>query len=246
MTGGFFDLVLHWGKVVSTGFGKAGGVVAQVVGIGALDPDADETDDSAGELGDDSPMFGWGVQIRPLPPEVIDGLSMHAEVICARTADGLVPIGLRDLRLERVHSGLKEGSVCLPGYKGGFISHDVGPNGKQISTLYVPTAFDAAGAPTEALLITMNGDDKSITILTGGTAAPGSIVTLQQEDRSMTWQTTDGTSVMRLEPGKATLQFDQIVLNGTVVVGNPTGPIVPLLAGAASPPCPRLFLNPAS
>lgn len=238
-----FDLVMQIGRVVGTSIGKAGGVLAQVVGIGGIDLD-DEADES-GEIGDDQPIFGSGVVFRPLKPEVIDGLSVHAEVVCARTADGLVPIAWRDVRLERVHSGLKEGSVCLPGYKGGFLSHDVS-NDKQISTFYVPTEFDADGAPTEALLITMNGDDKSITILTGGTSSPGSMLTLQQADRSLTWQTTDGSSVMRLEPGKATLQCDQIVLNGTVVVGNPTGAIVPLLAGVASPPCPRLWLNPAS
>lgn len=243
-----FDYVLQFGKLLGTSIGKAGGLLAQVTGIGALDPD--DTDDSAGELASDEAMFAApGVVARPLPPETIDGMSVHAEVICARTSDGLVPIGTRDVRLERAHSGLKPGSVALAGYGRAFFSHDLADPGalpanrKNISTTYVPTAFDAEGNPTRALLITVNGDDESITLLTGGTNDPGVLLTLQQADQSVTMQTTDGATAFRLEPGKLTIQAAQIILNGTVVVGDPFV-AVPLLAGAASPPCPRLFVAP--
>jgi len=50
-------------------------------------------------------------------------------------------------------------------------------------------------------------------------------------------------AVVTLKPGEINLQADQIVINGTVKIGDPNLG-VPLLAGPASAPCPRLFLSP--
>ncbi len=88
----------------------------------------------------------------------------------------------------------------------------------------------------------LDADEQAISIVHGD----GQCILLQ-DDGSITMQSPDGQSFLKLENGKVTIQADQLVLNGgAVVVGDPLGPIVPLAAGSLSPPCPRLFLNPAA
>ncbi len=260
------DWVLQFAKVVSSSLFEppAGGttkpVQFSIEGIG--DPSildgfegAVPTEEDTGEK-EEADIFGvLGVTARPLPPSTGSTVSEHAEVICIRTADGLVPIAARDVRLKMFGAAPNEGAVALVGYGGGY--HSIAPVDNDdltkgaIQTIYCPYNFDSDGVAQKAHVITLDptAGNESISMV----HSDGQAVFLQS-DGSVQLQSSDlpagsglKQSVIQVMPGKINLQADQLVLNGgMVVVGNPIGVIVPLAAGPASPPCPRLFVNPAA
>lgn len=250
MTGAAFDFIAAFGRVVGSAISsETKAILTKVTGIGPLDPDVE--DGTQGELADDAETFGaLGVVSRPLPPSKIGNRDVHAEVLCMRTSDGLVPISWRDLRLDKAFpAGQKEGSTALVGYGGGFFTLDLtaaasGSQKASIGVAYIPYQFDGNGVAQKAhsIILDPTAGNECINLVHGDGHAilmlPNGVTRIQSPN---------GQSFLQIDNSGITLQTPQIVLNGgAVVVGNPIGPIVPLAPGPASPPCPRLFLNPAS
>ncbi|MCP4674340.1 MAG: hypothetical protein GY854_02245 [Deltaproteobacteria bacterium] len=207
-------------------------VLFNVAGVDGLE------DDGIGEANDAEVYGALGVVARPLPP--VDG--KNAEVVCMCTADGLVPIAAKDMRLKMPGAAPHAGTVALVGYGGGFHSMDPveGGEGGTIHVIYCPYDFDSDGNAQKAHSVVLDptSGNENISLI----HADGHAVFIQN-DGSIQMQSPDGSSSVKIEDGKITLQSDQVVLNGTVFVGSPlTG--VPLMPGPASPPCPRLFVSP--
>jgi hypothetical protein len=236
-----FDRVLTFAKVVASSVRDTVALYNLAVGP------SDEDDEQAHEQ---EVFSGLGWIARPRAPSLLGSALAWAEVIAARTSDGLVAFGFRDLRLHARFPNPKAGSIAFVAYGGGFHSFDdttadSGDEKASISVLYVPYAW-SGGAPTKAMTITVDPSpgNESVTILHGegqllGMTADGAI-TMQSESK-----TAAPKSVLRLDASGITMQADSIVLNGSVSIGDPTAAApFPLLAGPASPPCPRLFLSP--
>lgn len=244
-----FDRVFAWAKVVASSVKSATSeTLYNLAGAAGSDDPDDPDDDALGEVANNQEVFSaLGIVGRPRPPEKgSDSITRFLEALGVRTMDGLLPIAFRDRRLHENFPNPKEGTVAFVGYGGAFLSFDDGTtsfNGKKatVVTLYVPYDFNSSGVAQKAFSVIIDPDTKAMSLIHGKGQA-----LLFQDDGSITAQSPNASSFLKLENGKITLQTDQLVLNGgAVVIGNPTGLIVPLAAGAASPPCPRLFLNPA-
>lgn len=234
------DYVLQFSTVVSSSIQKREdkdeniAILFHVDGIDGLE------EDSEGE-GCEADVYGaLGILARPLPPTDADGA---AEVVCIRTADGLVPIATKDMRLRMPGNAPNEGTVALVGYGGGFhsLSPVDGELGKgTIHVIYCPYDFDENGIAQKAHSITLDpsSGNENISLI----HADGHAIFLQN-DGSVQMQSPNGQSFIKIEDGKITLQSDQVVFNGTVYIGSPLIG-VPMAAGPASPPCPRLFVAP--
>lgn len=243
------DYVIQFGKVGSSSVDDAeGAVLFNVAGIAQFDATGDEPTiglgDDVGETDESSEVYGvLGVVARPLPPDESSGTSKHAEVVCLRTSDGLVPVSARDLRLRMGGNAPNEGVVALIGYGGGFHSLTPVNDGDDgtIHTVYCPYDF-SGGVAQKAHSITLDptSGNESITVV----HADGQSILLQN-DGSIQLQSPDGQAYLKLENKKLFVQADQIVLNGSVCIGDANLSLpFPLAPGPSSPPCPRLFLAP--
>jgi hypothetical protein len=251
------DFVIQFGKVSGTSIlsDSSGATQWSVTGMAGFDSDTLEVleSDEDAERSDNADVFGaLGVIGSPLRPTTFANRDEYAEVACLRTADGLVPLSTRDIRTRMQGNGPNEGTIALVGYGGGF--HSISPlltktgtNNEIIESIdgathviYCPYDFNSAGVAQKAHSITIDptSGNESISIV----HSEGQAILLQ-DDGSIQLQSPDGQSVIKVEDGKITLQSDQIVLNGSVSIGDPLLG-VPLLAGPASPPCPRLFVSP--
>jgi len=236
------DFVVQFGVVQSSSLveepdtGKKTGVLYSIEGAGEVGKRGEV--DSAAEV-----FSSLGIIGRPLPPSKERGRQFHAEVLCLRTADGLVPFSARDLRLRMQGAGPAAGTIAVVGYGGGFHSLSPvqgDPTKGTIHIVYCPYDYDGNGVARKAHVITLDptAGNESITMVH---AAGQSF--LLQADGSARIQSPDGQAYVQINDKKAEISADQIVLNGTVFIGNPLVG-VPLLPGPASPPCPRLFLSP--
>jgi len=204
------------------------------------------SDEDASENVQDQEAYGGpGLVFRPRAPEQVetpDGTQeIGAEAMCARIGDSMVPLAWRDLRFNRVFPSPGEGTVALVGYGGAFLAmDDTDSREGNRTTFYCPYSF-SGGVAGKAHAIIMDPVEESITIVHGD----GQTV-LMQNDGTIRLQSPDGQTYIQLSNGAVFISADQLVLNGTVVVGDPTGPIVPMTPGASSPPCPRLWVNPAA
>lgn len=226
------DFVIEFGRVGASSLAPNGAVRWNVEAVPGMD--------GAENVHEGVPTFtAPGLVGRPLTANV-EG---HAEVACVVQSDGLVPIAVRDRRLRMQGNGPQLGTLAFVGYGGGFHSLSPVASGGTVHVIYCPYDFDSDGVAQRAHAITLDpsAGNESVSVV----HARGQAV-LMQDDGSITMQSPDGQSVIKIENGAITLQAAQLVLNGgAVVIGNPTGAIVPLLAGPLSPACPRLFLNPA-
>ena len=255
--------ILDSSVAIAPDTGLHDGVLYNVAGIGAVDfvgPAmtpivADENDGEGDPEGD--VFSNIGLLTRPLPPRSPDvrgkPSSGHAEAVCIRTQDGLMPVASRDLRVRMGSAGPGVGCVSVVGYGGGFFSQD--PwfrteiiDDKPVEFLsgtrqvqYCPYGYNDQGEPERAHAVLLDPQDESITIVHGRGASI-----------SMKWTENTGTQmVLRSDNGLSSLTVDdsgvtlrgQINLVGPTVLGDP-GTAVPLLAGVASPPCSALFLSP--
>ena len=222
---------------------------ATTTGIGGFSIDLNgnpitELGDEDGELGDDQETYGaLGVLARPPDPETIGGKDYRAEGIAVRTEDGLVPFAWRDLRLDRhFPNGIPKGSVRVVGYGGAFTALDSegeGVDRVDTETFYVPFDWNPATETYDkahAIIIQPNAED-GITL----THADGFQVALT--DDGVLMRTPDDTTFIQMRAGEITFSAVKIFAKGTLYVGQSAELGVPLLAGAASPPCPSLFLS---
>lgn len=256
------DYVIQFGKVAGSqvDLNASGSTMWNVTGIAGMDSEADEPviiyADDEGERTNNADVFSsLGLIGRPLPETSLDGIDEFAEAACLRTADGLVPMSARDTRLKMQGVGPNEGALVFIGYGGGFHSLDpvltkdgdgeITQIDGTIHVIYCPYDYNASGVAQKAHTITMDptSGNEHVSIV----HAEGQAVLMQKESGNgiVQMQSPDGQTVVKIEDSKITLQSDQICLNGTVYIGSPLLGI-PLLAGPASPPCPRLFLSPTA
>lgn len=246
--------VIELGRVVASTIGEINSAtlynVAGIAGF-ALDDAGNVTGiadgEGEGETAAEQDVYSaLGIVARPLPP---DG-DLFAEALAARTEDGLVPFGLRDLRIHRAinaggTSAPAEGQIMLAGYGGAFLSvaHNTA-TGADVLTLYVPHDFDGDGVPQKAHAITVDptAGNSSISM----THADGVFFSLTEDDGTgspgIVWATDDST-FGRIGGGEVLVHASKIMLKGNVYAGAQPETGVPLLAGAASPPCPSLFVS---
>lgn len=246
---GVFDLVAQFAQVLSSSINTRNqSMQVTLGGIGSLFED--ETDPDQGEVSPEAEMFGaLGFVTRPLPPEIIRGKDYACEALCMRTADGLVPISWRDLRLNAFFpNGVPEGRIGMVGYGGGFHTIDLtdNDNGDQktnIHTIYAPYDY-SNGTPNKAMAITLDttpgGENISMSI---GGGSSGYQVTINEAD-GVQVRTPNAATMFNIRESEINLTAEKILLKGNVYVGSQAETGVPLIAGPASPPCPSLFVSP--
>lgn len=229
-------IVLSFVRVVgSTVLGENSAVL--LGGEGAVGDINDPLENGSSDSFTDSEHFATpGIVWRPRPPEVVDGKELSAEGIGARIGRQTVPIGLRDLRLNRKFSAPKPGSVALVGYGGGFLAFDDTDAEESRATLYVPYAF-SGGVPTKAMSVSLDPEAESMMLVHGD----GYAVVLDK-DNGITLRGDDSTW-LSVKPGKIELVAASISARGSVALGADTSTAVPLLAGAASQPTPSVFFS---
>lgn len=247
---GAFDFVAQFARVLSSSINpRTQSLQVDLGGIGSLFED--ETDDSQGEVSEQSEMFGaLGFVSRPADPEVIAGKEYACEALCMRTSDGLVPISWRDLRLNSYFpGGVPAGRIGMVGYGGGFHTIDLtdDPNGDQktsIHFIYAPYDY-SGGVPNKAMAIALDttpGSENISMSIGGGTS--GFQVTINETD-GVQVRTPDTGTMFNIREDEINLTAKKIMLKGAVYLGAQAETGVPLLPGPASPPCPSLYLSPA-
>jgi len=217
------DYVVQFGVVTSSSLleepdtGDKVGVVYTVEGAGEVG-ERGEVDPSS------EPFSSLGIIGRPLPPSKVSGRAVHMEVACLRTADGLVPISARDLRLKMGGDGPGEGTIAVVGYGGGFHSLspvDGDPTKGTIHIIYCPYDFDSGGVASKAHVITLDpsSGNESISIV----HADGMAITMSNSGglHELVLKNKAGDATIRLDDLGVTITAANIVLSGGVVAGVP-------------------------
>lgn len=254
----FLNHVVEFVKVISSGLsGPSSAVHANVTGIAGFTLDADgaitgeDESDAAGEQAHEQDLYqALGIIGRPLPPEG----DAFLEALGLRTADGLVPFAYRDLRINRaVNPGgagttPREGQLLFAGYGGAFLSHamtagNVGSKRGNISTWYVPHAFDGSGVPQKAHAITIDPTpgNSSISIA----HASGLFIALTEDAGAGPGivASVDGGTFLRMSAGELTLQAERVLLKGNVYLGRAAEAGVQLLGGPLTPTSGSVFVS---
>ena len=248
------DFVVEFAKITTSSLDDtSSAVLLNVAGVAGYQDDLTNgttvaDDDGSGIEGAEQ-FQALGMVGRPLPPRTIDGRDFFTEVVCMKTADGLVPIAFRDLRLQmQGGSAPAEGVIAMVGYGGGFHSMTPVPNGDDpagggtIQVLYCPYDFDSNGTAQKAHSVIMDPTTGNESIMV--VHADGMAITMGG-DEELTLKNADGSTSIVLDADGCKIQGNQIQLNSPkVVIGSPTT-AVPLLAGPASPPSSMLFISPA-
>ncbi len=140
------DDVLQFAKVVSTSLGRVTSAVLYNV------------EGPAGEPNTGMDVYGQtGLVVRPPPPDQTGGVDRHADILCVRTGDGLVPVLGRDVRLNQFFPNPQPGDVALVGYGSNFVklgidgrisivtTKDGTPNGAMMQIQLNPDGFAVIG-----------------------------------------------------------------------------------------------------
>lgn len=254
----FLDQVIEFVKVVASEVrGSNAAVLYDVVGVGGFSADgagnltgADVTDDASEQAPQQPAYQSLGILARPLPPT---DQQDFLEAMAVRTSDGMEPFAYRDLRLNRAANPTgaatapAPGQTMLVGYGGGVVSHQMtaenaGDQKANITHIYVPYNF-ADGVPqkSHAIIIDPTPGNSSIQLIHGD----GVRFMLQEETGSGPGivATVDNATFLRMAAGELTVQAEKILLKGNVYLGRQAESGVPLLAGAASPPGPSIFIS---
>jgi hypothetical protein len=220
-----FDFAFCWARIVASALGdKARDVLVDLAGIG-------DADDEPLEESKQESLFGaLGVVARPKAPDATG----TAEVITARTADGLQPLAARDLRLNaRVNP--KEGEVTVVQYGGGFISlADASDgNGTQV-VIYAPALkSDGTVDKAHAMVFDPEASNQSVSLV----HALG-MALLMTADKDVIIKNAAGDAYIQVGDDGVTLNGN-VTLNGGVVCGDtvaaqPVALAPPIVAWAAS------------
>lgn len=232
---------------------RTGAVQFSVAGIAGFefeaggDPNVLLDDPTQAETNDDAEQYSApGIIGRPLPPRIIQGREEHMDVVCVLTADGLVPIAYRDLRLKMAGGAAPAaGVLAFVGYGGGFHSMTPVAQGDDpagagtIHVIYCPYDFDGDGVAQKAhsIILDPTGGNESITIA----HADGQAIMMVNEE--LTLKSPDGTAFISIKNGTIDFIATTCTFNAGVVIGDSLT-AVPLLAGPASPPSSKLFVSP--
>lgn len=256
------DDVFQFCKVASSSIASdaSAATLYNMVGIGSFEIDILDngqgatitiatTDEESEQMQGAEVFTALGILGRPLPPDTRNGRDEHMEVLCIRETDGLVPIAARDIRLKMGGVAPGEGVLAFVGYGGGF--HSLTPveagstpdGGGTIHVLYAPYDFDSDGVAQKAHSIILDPTPGNESIIIAH--ADGSAVTIDSNGMVLKGP-GDSASYIGLNEQGITLSAPEgqvITLSGSVVIGNPLLAL-PLLAGAASPPCSTLLVSP--
>ena len=225
-----FDRVLAFASVVSTTLGVAAKQI--LVSLRAF-KDGDGDDDASAEGSSSEALYGAiGVFSRPRDADATGA----AEVVCARTQDGLQPIAGRDLRIVAARGNVAKGSVSLAGYGGGFVAIEDTPAGT--SSVVIVYAPGPSGGPAHTITLdTTSGNE--------------SVVVAHKDGMAITM--SDGKLVLRSKTGKAIVILDDdaismvaktISLKGNVAAGADPTTAVPMAPGPAFLGSLSVFVSP--
>lgn len=174
-----------------------------------------------------------GMVGRPKPPDK----DAHVESFAARRGDGYAHLAYRDVRLHEKFPNPKEGEFAWVHYGGGFHSMTEASDGTTIHVIYAPYDFDGDGIAQKAHAFMIDPADGLVSMIhgEGHTVAmrPGEIM-----------HRLDGSTFFQLKPGEIIGNAAKIMLKGNVYLGAAADTGVALLAGAASPPSPSVFVSP--
>lgn len=255
----FLNQLVEFCKVVASSVSPSNGAVLyNLTGVGGFTLDEDgiidgeDESDEGGEQAHEQEGYGaLGIIGRELPPE----RDLFAEALALRTDDGLLPYAWRDLRLNRAlnPSGVAttpaEGQLMFVGYGGAFLSHSMtegntGSKRGNITALYVPYDFDAAGVAQKAhaILIDPTSGNSSIQLIHGD----GVRLTLSEETGAGPGilAAVDGSTFLRMSAGEFVVNAAKIMLKGNCYLGASAETGAPLLGGAITPPSPSVFVSP--
>lgn len=231
---------------------RTGAVQYSIAGIAGFefevggDPSILLEDPTDAETNDDAEQYSApGIIGRPLPPRVIDGVEQHMDVVCVMTADGLVPISYRDIRLQMAGDAAPgEGVLAFVGYGGGFhsmtpVAEGDDPAGRgTIHVIYCPYDFqNGVAQKAHSIILDPTAGNESITIA----HADGQAIMMISDE--LTMKSPDGTAFISIKNGTIDFIAETCTFNSGVVIGDSLT-AVPLLAGAASPPSSKLFVSP--
>ena len=235
---GLIDAVFTYGRIVGSQVAKeTGAILLSVVGHSGFG-ESDEA--GSGETAEGMPQFGaLGVVGVPKKESKLKGRTAFVEALLARMGDGLVPVAVRDLRINNAAfpNGLAEAQTGIAGYGGGSVTFSTNANGESIATVYLPFQRNSAGVPQKAHAAILD-PDQGITLA----HADGYAVTMG-----------DGGLVLRSDTGEARIVIkgdtvhitgQKVICQGVVVLGGEPAIAVPLLAGPASPPGPSVWISP--
>lgn len=230
------DMVLQFGAVVKSTIKSATlDVIDHVLGVGGI-----EGDDASGEEAPGQVRYSGALGIiwRALPPDTVKGESRFVDVLCAKLADSLLPVGWRDQRINRAFpNGPKEGTIAMAGYGGGFHSLDLtdensGSQKANIHVIYCPYQFDANGVPAKAhaIVVDPSNGNSAISITHGA----GYQLSLTDDGFNVN---IDSSTFLSMGPGAFTVNAAKIILQGNVAAGKSAAaalPVAPALGTLAS------------
>lgn len=239
---GIADDVFTIGKIVATSIAESTGAILNDV-IGHVGFGDNPDDESTGEESKGMPSFGsLGVVGRALKQSRMNGKAAYVEAILLRFKDSLIPVVVRDLRINKraFPNGLAEGQTGIANYGGASLTHSIpnGENGGSVGTWYVPYDFNSSGVPQKchAIVIDPSG---------GITIAHGDGMAVVMGDGGLTLRSQSGVAYLNLNGDTIAMRATNITIQGKVAMGGNPAIAVPLAAGPASPPGPNVFISPA-
>jgi len=223
------DRLIGFGKVLASSVSGALNAVLVNVRLIELTDDTEAPDTDAETSTEEVVYGGLGLIGRPDPPDA-EG---YAEVVALRAGDGAIPIGFRDLRLNRRMTP-KDGELGLAHYGGAFLSLKWN-DARDASdfTLLVPQ-LDGSGAIQASHTLAMT------------TASGDSAVVLAHLKRQALIMNDDGDAYLVSSDGKNIVGVTNegvsiggtINLTGGIIGGNPAlaqpVALAPALAAFAS------------
>jgi hypothetical protein len=221
------DYVIAFGHVIGFSIAKATkAVLLNLTGPGGSPDLANLEKDDEGETATGQESYGaLGRIVAPRRPTKLGGNEMRTEHISVRRADGMVPIALRDLRLNAFYPNPKEGTIADVGYAGAFDANEPTFDGDKpkssVRTIYVPYAFDGSGVPTKAHAITVDATsgNVSISIIHG----EGMAITMMAGGKnSVVIKNKAGNAYVEVNDDGITANGNTVV-NGGAVLGTPLG-----------------------
>lgn len=231
---GLFDYVAAFGRALKSSVDpKTKVTLVQVAGIGSMNPSAPDTGalaDEQGEQDDRLPQLGpLGLLWRHLPPGKLDGRAVQADIVCLRTADGLVPVAWRDLRLYKAFpDGLAEGQIAVAGYGKGFYSLSLNADDENIHVIYCPYDFNAAGVAQKAHCIVLDPDQGVSMVHADGMA-------IAMHEQTLTLRSNTGGARIFLKGDEITGQAQKIIWQGNVALGASPSTALPLASPTPTP-----------
>lgn len=210
-----FDFVGTFARVIKANIkGTAHAVLANLTGI------AESLDETSGEKATDQPLYG-PIGFISVPKAAVSASAArgsdpagYAEVVALKSADGLIPVAGRDLRLNRLIS-LTEGIVAMVQYGGGLFSITDRVDGGAGSTavLYTPQKNSSGDTlRAHAIALDTTSSNLSVSIV----HANGHAVLLTQQNKVVI-KNAAGDVYVEVSAGGVVINGNTQLVGGLVV-----------------------------